>query len=117
MREIGSIFIPGSEITSKRNGNTLGGIMSHRKLVCALLILVAGCATRTVTPPADGIDAETLAKYRQQFRASNLPYRLPRGCDAAQSEWTEADAAMARLDTPGDDTQFLRTRLGIGYRW
>jgi hypothetical protein len=56
--------------------------MSHRKLVCALLILVAGCATRTVTPPADGIDAETLAKYRQQFRTYNLPYRLPRGCDA-----------------------------------
>jgi len=56
--------------------------MSHRKLVCSLLILVAGCATRTVTPPADGIDAETLAKFRQQFSASNLHYRLPRGCDA-----------------------------------
>ena len=55
--------------------------MPHWKLACTLLILVAGCATRTVTPP-DGIDAEALSKYRQQFRASNLPYRLPRGCDA-----------------------------------
>lgn len=57
--------------------------MSLRKLVYALSMILGGCATCTVDPPVDGIDAETLAKNREQFKAYNLPYRLPRGCDAA----------------------------------
>lgn len=65
--------------------------MSHWIIACALLILVAGCATRTVDRTADGIDAETLAKYRQQIRAANLAYRLPRGCDAVPCCVVSAD--------------------------